>query len=183
MRFLDLGLPGRLAGGSRGYRQDLVAEGIDVAFRFGPLQDSTATARAIRSWPRVLAASPKYLERAGMPQTPADLSSHSLVIGPVSSSPTWSFQKNGTTTSIRVEGRVRVAGNEAAIAAAIAGLGIVTTSSGLPRREFEAGVLTRVLEDWDIGAMELSAVFAAGRTTKRAARAFTDFLVEILRNV
>lgn len=30
--------------------------------------------------------------------------------------------------------------------------------------------------------MELSAVFAAGRTTKRAARAFADFLADLLRH-
>src|SRR5215471_8834326 len=42
-------------------RQDLVTEGVDVALRFGALSDSTATARRIRSWPRVLAASRTYL--------------------------------------------------------------------------------------------------------------------------
>jgi DNA-binding transcriptional LysR family regulator len=164
------------------YRQDLVADGIDVAFRFGPLPDSTATARAIRSWPRVIAASPGYLERSGKPQSPADLSSHSIIVGPVSSSPTWSFEKDGTSNSIRVEGRARIAGNEGAIAAAIAGLGIVMSSSGSLRREIAEGKLVRVLEDWDLGAMELSAVFAAGRTTKRAARTFTEFLANVLRD-
>jgi len=34
-----------------------------------------------------------------------------------------------------------------------------------------------------IAAAELNAVFADGRTTKRAARAFTDFLVEALRSI
>jgi DNA-binding transcriptional LysR family regulator len=163
-------------------RQDLVGEGIDVAFRFGPLPDSIATTRAIRSWPRVIAASPKYLERLGKPQSPADLSSHSIIVGPVSSSPTWSFRKDGTASSIRVEGRARIGGNEGAIAAAIAGLGIVMSSSGSLRREIAESKLVRVLEDWDLGAMELSAVFAAGRTTKRAARAFTEFLANMLRD-
>lgn len=165
------------------HRQDLISEGIDVALRFGPLVDSTATVRHIRAWPRVLAASPDYLKKAGLPQTPADLSAHTIIIGPVSTTPNWSFRKGGTTTSVRVDGRVRIAGNEGAIAAAIAGVGIVMTSSGSLRRELGEGSLIRVLGDWDLGTMELSAVFAGGRTTKRAARAFTDFLVEALRNV
>jgi DNA-binding transcriptional LysR family regulator len=50
-------------------RQDLVAEGVDVALRFGRLSDSTATVRRIRTWPRVLVASRAYLDEAG---TPAD---------------------------------------------------------------------------------------------------------------
>jgi DNA-binding transcriptional LysR family regulator len=165
------------------FRQDLVAEGIDVAFRFGPLTDSTATARTIRSWPRVIAASPRYLKRAGVPRTPADLSSHSIIVGPVSTNPTWSFEKDCTTSSIRIEGRARIAGNEGAIAAAVAGLGIVMSSSGSLRREFQEGKLIRVLDDWDLGLIELSALFAAGRTTKRAARAFTEFLIEVLKEV
>jgi DNA-binding transcriptional LysR family regulator len=165
------------------HRQDLVTEGIDLALRFGPLADSTATVRHIRAWPRVLAASPHYLKKAGLPRTPADLSAHSIVLGPVSSSANWSFRKAGTTTSVRVEGRTRIAGNEGAIAAAVAGIGIVMTSSGSLRREFGEGSLVRVLDDWDLGTLELSAVFAGGRTTKRAARVFTDFLLETLRNV
>jgi DNA-binding transcriptional LysR family regulator len=56
-------------------------------------------------------------------------------------------------------------------------LGIVTTSNGSCRREMDNGSLVRVLEDWDLGSMELSAVLAGDRTTKHAARAFTDHLI------
>jgi hypothetical protein len=38
-------------------REDLVAEGVGVALRFGPLSESTATVRKILAWPGVLAAS------------------------------------------------------------------------------------------------------------------------------
>ena len=88
------------------------------------------------------------------------------------------FRKGGTTASVRAEGRLRIAGNEGAIAAAVAGMGIVTASSGSCRREMDNGGLVRVLEDWDLGSMELKSVFAGDRTTKRAARAFTDHLIE-----
>jgi DNA-binding transcriptional LysR family regulator len=165
------------------HRQDLVTEGIDVALRFGPLPDSTATVRNIRAWPRVLAASPGYLDREGLPQAPDDLKAHTIIIGPVSNTSSWSFRRGSTTVSVCVNGRVRIADNEGAIAAAVAGIGIVMTSSGSLRRELGDGSLVRVLEDWDLGMMELSAVFVGGRATKRAARVFTDFLVKELRNV
>ena len=61
-------------------------------------------------------------------------------------------------------------------------MGIVTASSGSCRREMDNGGLVRVLEDWDLGSMELSAVFAGGQTTKRAARSFMDHLIEDLRD-
>ena len=40
------------------HRQDLIGDGVDVALRLGALPDSTARARRIAAWPRVLAASP-----------------------------------------------------------------------------------------------------------------------------
>jgi DNA-binding transcriptional LysR family regulator len=67
-----------------------------------------------------------------------------------------------------VDGRLRIAGNEGAIAVAVAEMGIVMTSNGSCRREMDNAGLVRVLEDWDFGSMELSAVFASGRTSKRA---------------
>ncbi|MBY5590910.1 hypothetical protein HFO49_26060 [Rhizobium leguminosarum] len=67
-----------------GKRQDLAAEAVDVALRFGALTDSTATARKIGVSRRLLVASPEYLARAGTPKLPIDLPRHSLIVGPVS---------------------------------------------------------------------------------------------------
>ena len=64
-------------------RQDLVDEAIDVAIRYGPLEDSTMIARKISAPPRVLAASPAYLEQAGIPEKPADLIKHQIILGPL----------------------------------------------------------------------------------------------------
>ena len=57
-------------------------ESIDVGLRFGALPNSTAVARRIGAWPRVIVASPAYLKRAGIPQTPADLAAHIVIVGP-----------------------------------------------------------------------------------------------------
>ena len=54
-------------------RHDLVAEGIVVALRWGALTDSNATRRRLGASPRLLAASPAYLARAGLPDTPRAL--------------------------------------------------------------------------------------------------------------
>jgi DNA-binding transcriptional LysR family regulator len=85
--------------------QDLVTEGIDVAFRFGALPDSSATARKIIHLPRILMASPDYLRERGTPTMPSDLAHHSVIIGPAHPSPTFTFRKDGRVTSVRVGGR------------------------------------------------------------------------------
>src|SRR5436190_3817703 len=87
-------------------RQDLVTEGVDLAFRFGALPDSTATARRVLSWPRVLAGARAYLDKAGVPATPADLPQHAIILGPGSLGGHWSFRKDDDATSFQVKGRL-----------------------------------------------------------------------------
>jgi DNA-binding transcriptional LysR family regulator len=162
-------------------RQDLVAEGVDVALRFGPLSDSTATVRRILEWPRILAASRAYVDSAGVPLTPTDLARHAIILGPASLGGSWSFRKGGAATAFQVEGKLTVRASLGAIAAAVEGLGIVMTPFGACRRELERGELIRLLPEWDAGTVELNAVYASGRAAKPSARAFVDHLIAALR--
>jgi DNA-binding transcriptional LysR family regulator len=161
--------------------QDLVTEGIDVAFRFGSLPDSSATARKVIGVPRILAAAPLYLDKRGTPMMPSDLAHHAVIIGPAHASPTFSFRKEGRVASVRVQSQLLVTILEGAIASAKAGLGIVALSLLSAKAELESGELVRILADWDFGSMEVNALFMAGKIVKPAARAFTDFLIGELR--
>jgi DNA-binding transcriptional LysR family regulator len=157
--------------------QNFVDEGIDVGLRFGSLSDSSAVARRIAAWPRVIVASPAFLKRSGVPRTPADLAAHSVIVGPSRLGPAWTFRKDGKATSVRVSGRLTATVNEVATAAAVAGLGLASMAIVGCRTEIEKGSLVRVLSDWDMGAVELHAVFPGGRGAKPSARAFVDFLI------
>jgi DNA-binding transcriptional LysR family regulator len=162
-------------------RQELVTEGVDVALRFGALANSTATARRILAWPRILAASRAYLDRAGIPRTPADLPKHAIILGPASIGGNWSFRKDdGTAIPFQVEARLTVTTSLGAIAAAVEGLGILMAPLGACRRELDRGELIRLLPEWDAGTVELNAVFASGRAAKPSARAFVAYLIAAL---
>ena len=162
--------------------QDLVAESIDVALRFGDLKDSSATARRLGASPRLLVASPAYLARAGSPDTPESLATHEVLLGPLGVGlDSCTLQRDGRTTSVRVEGRLTTSANMAAIAAAIAGLGIASVALWSCRPELASGVLVQVLTDWRMEPFELHAVFAAGRAAKPSARVFADYLATALR--
>lgn len=158
-------------------RQDLVTEGVDIALRFGPLPDSNALAKRIGSTPRVVVAAPGYLERAGVPLLPSDLATHAVITGPSIAGHVWSFKHQGTAFSVRVDGNLSVSVNEVSIVAAVAGLGIISMSLAGCIKEIEEGKLVRILPEWDMGSIELNAVFAAGRAAKPSARAFADFLI------
>jgi DNA-binding transcriptional LysR family regulator len=158
-------------------RQDLVSEGVDVALRFGALQDSSAMAKLIGSTPRIIAAAPGYLKRAGTPQVPADLANHSVIVGPSIAGHVWSFRHEGTAFSVRVDGRLSVSVNEVSTVAAVAEMGIISMSLAGCAKEIEDGTLVRLLPEWDMGTFDVNAVFAAGRAAKPSARAFADFLI------
>ena len=162
-------------------RQDLIDEAIDVAIRYGPLDDSTMVARKLGNPPRILAASPSYLDRAGYPTQPSDLVDHQIVLGPSSRGKVgWSFEKNGKVQSIRVDGRFLVTVNEATTHAALAGMGIVNTALWGCRNELANGSLIRLLPDWDLGNIEVHALLSGGKRTKPSARVFTKHLQEAL---
>jgi DNA-binding transcriptional LysR family regulator len=161
-------------------RLDLLTDGIDVALRMGPLADSTAIARLVGTSSRVLTASPAYIRSAGMPSTPAELAEHSIIIGPMNT-PYWSFRKDGRLVSVQTKGRLFVTTHEGALTAAAAGFGIVLSSHGSCLKELECGALLRVLEDWDMGRIEVHALYPGGKAAKPAARAFGDFVAKEFR--
>lgn len=160
-------------------RQDLLREGIDVALRFGALADSSAVARLVSSNPRLLAAAPSYLAKAGPLAHPDDLATHRIVLGPPGTTPgAWSFERDGRTISASVESQLTVTSNEGAVAAAVAGLGIVSTGYWGCRNELDAGLLMPVLGEWKLAPSPLYAVFPAGRAATAAARAFIEYLAQ-----
>ena len=160
---------------------DLVQEGIDVALRMGQLADSTLTARRIATDRRYVLGTRAYLERAGVPLSPADLASHEAVIytrergGEV-----WTFRRGGAEVSVVVKGRLRVTAAEGVRAAVLADAGLAIASGWMFAPELVAGTVRAVLQDWDLPAIDLWAVFPAGRTATTKARIFVAFVEEVM---
>ncbi len=160
------------------YRQDLVTEGVDVAFRFGALADSTAVARRVASWPRVVVASPAYLAKRGVPLTPGCLAKHDVIVGPARQGRAWTFTRDGKVTSVRVDGRLTATMTEAVIRAAVEGLGVASAAVRGFQPELRSGALVRLLAEWQMETLDLHAVFAAGRAAKPAARALAAYITD-----
>jgi DNA-binding transcriptional LysR family regulator len=60
-------------------RVDLLDEGVDLAIRLGPLDDSSFVTRRLASAPRLVVASAAYLDRHGTPELPSQLVGHRVV--------------------------------------------------------------------------------------------------------
>ncbi|WP_454873082.1 LysR family transcriptional regulator [Paraburkholderia xenovorans] len=158
-------------------KQDLVRDAVDVALRMGTLPDSNATARLLTTYPRLIVASPGYLERFGTPGTPSQLQGHRVVHGPAGGVATaWTFSRDGADESIAVRPTISFNDNEGVVAATAAGMGIASIGLWACRRELEEGRLVRLLSGWDMVPTRVYAYYPLGKATRYPARAFIDYL-------
>ncbi|WP_323989325.1 LysR family transcriptional regulator [Nguyenibacter sp. L1] len=159
---------------------DLMAEGVDISLRLGALSDSTAVARKIATGGRSVLATPAYLARAGMPQSPADLANHEAIV--YSQLPSvWSFTRDGAAVSVSVTGRLRVSAAEGLRAAILTDMGLTIASDWMFGPELENGAVVRVLKAWSLPSIDLWAVFPVGHMMTAKARQFASFVEEIMR--
>jgi DNA-binding transcriptional LysR family regulator len=159
---------------------DLVAEGVDVSLRMGALADSAAVARKIATGGRSVIATPAYLARVGTPRNPADLADHESIV--YSQLPSiWAFSRDGAEASVSVHGRLRVSAAEGLRAAVMADMGLTIASDWMFAPELASGAVVRVLESWSLPAIDLWAVFPAGRMVSAKARQFAGFVETIMR--
>jgi DNA-binding transcriptional LysR family regulator len=126
---------------------DMIDDGIDVAVRIGLLRDSSLTVRRMGEVSRVCVASPDYLRRRGVPETPVDLVRHETIqaIGPDME---WTFGRNHRGGPMHMPARFRVSDVETQLAAARDGRGIVRPLSYQVADDLAAGTLVRLLRDY-----------------------------------
>ena len=156
-------------------RQDLVRDAVDVAIRLGKLADSSATAQLLTTIPRVILASPAYVERAGAPGSPDDLRRHRIIGGPTGAAG-WTFERDGKPTVIDLQPHITINDNEGAVMAAVAGLGICSTPMRSYREELRDGSLVELLAGWPRPPVDVHAYFPLGRATRIAARSLVAYL-------
>ncbi len=158
---------------------DIVDEGLDVAIRSGPLEDSSLIARKVGESRCLVCASPSYLKRAGRPLRPDELSGHAcLTFRTHPGSNPWRFRDGEAMTEVRATGPFFADNGEVLVAAACAGLGLVLAPEWLVGEEISRGRLVEVLTDHppDPAATPLHAVYPPGPYTAPKVRVFVDFL-------
>lgn len=160
----------------------LVEEHIDLALRIGELPDSAMVAIRVGSIRRIVCASPAYLAMHGTPEKPSELAGHNCVTFEGLAAPaTWSFGAGKTETTVPVRSRLQVNTAEAAIDAAIAGLGLTKVLSYQADAAVRAGALRVVLEPFEPPPWPVSLVHAGQGRLPVKLRAFLDFAAPRLK--
>jgi len=160
---------------------DLVEEGLDLGIRIGHLPDSSMRATALGNVRYVTCASPRYLETAGVPEEPKDISGHSCISFATLSHPErWSFQGR-KPQSVPVAPRLIVNTAEAAIDAAKAGLGIIRVLSYQVQDSLKDGSLRLILEGFEQAPVPVSLVHREDRLPQAKVQSFSELAVPLLR--
>jgi DNA-binding transcriptional LysR family regulator len=155
----------------------LADEGIDVALRIGPLEDSGLIVRKLDDIQLVVCAAPDYLRRRGEPATPDDLIEQDcLTFGDVPSVAEWSYQDGAVRRGLRIPTRLCANDYGALVSAALAGAGFVQAPSWQVAHYLADGRLRIVLEAYQRPPTPLSILTLRNRLLLPKVRAFVDFL-------
>jgi DNA-binding transcriptional LysR family regulator len=164
---------------------DLVAEGFDVAIRFGEPEPSSLIARLLLRTRVLTCASPTYLARHGAPQRPEDLEAgHQCVL---LRDPTtgrgflWEFQKGKKIVSVAAHGSLMVNETGALLGACLGGQGIAQPLALYAEDYLRDGRLVQVLPDWADETFPLYIYHRSQNLMSARVRAFMDFVVELTK--
>jgi DNA-binding transcriptional LysR family regulator len=162
----------------------LIDEGLDVGVRLGRLPDSSLRAIHVGDVRRSVYASPDYLKKHGTPQVPDDLKARTCIAftGVTPTPERWSFRQDGASITVSVKPRLVVNTGEAAIDAAVGGLGLICALSYQVTHHLEAGRLKTVLAVFEPPAVPIHILHPAGRHLPPKVRLFIDRAASALRS-
>ena len=139
---------------------DLVGHGLDLAVRIGDLGDPSLIARRIGTTRRVTVAAADYLERRGVPETPADLVHHDCVVYTrLATGNRWPFDGPNGAVTADVHGRFRADNSEAVREAVIGSAGIAVIPVWLFGDEIKSGRVRIVLQAFEPTPLPIHAVY------------------------
>src|SRR5216683_1662879 len=131
---------------------DIVAQRYDAGVRSG--EQVAKDMIAVRIGPDMRMAvvgAPSYFAERSPPKKPQDLTDHNCInlrLPTYGGLYAWEFEKGDRELKVRVDGQLVFNGPTQMLNAAQAGLGLAYVPQDLAQPHLDAGLLTRVLEDW-----------------------------------
>lgn len=162
---------------------DVVEGGFDAVIRSGDMPDSRLRARRLGPFCFMLCAAPGYLQRRGEPRRPAELEAHDCIHYRFASSgkiQEWSLRLEPGEAPPHLPAALVCNNIEAAVSAAVHGLGIVYTTDFMVRELLADGRLRRVLPGFEAQRGQFWALWPEHRLMSPKLRVFLDFIGERL---
>ncbi|MEH7901108.1 LysR family transcriptional regulator [Rhizobium laguerreae] len=161
---------------------NLADEQVDVALRIGHLTDSALITTRVGSVRRVICASPEYLARRGVPRQPEDLARHDgISFQGFATAPEWRYRRDGPAFAIEPHPKLAVNTTEAAIQAAMAGIGIIRVLSYQISDQLRSGALQELLTEFAPEPLPVNVMHRPADPLSLKVRCFLDWILPRLR--
>lgn len=162
---------------------DIVEQRYDLAIRISRAGSTSNVARKLAVSHNIVCASPGYLRKHGIPETPSDLVNH-VCIGYTyaATGDQWNFTDDkGQAHSVKVSCALHTNNGDTVRSAALAGLGISWNPSFLIGADLRAGRLVQLLPDYGLPDIDVLALFPSRRHLSAKVRVMIDFLADAFK--
>lgn len=162
---------------------DLVADGFDMALRFGEPPTGSFTVRKLLETRIVTAAAPAYIASYGRPEHPRDLGAHECIDyrDPATGRPfVWEFRRQKEVLRIKPPARLMISDVGTMLDACLAGVGIAQVMVLGAEQLLKSGQLVDLFPDWPEEKFPLFAVYPSRRYRTRKVQVFTELCVRLL---
>lgn len=162
---------------------DLVADGFDVAVRFGEREPSSLVCERVTDVSVVTCASPAYLAARSVPREPRDLElGHECIImrDPSTGRPfAWEFRRDGDIVPVTVSGRLTVNDAGSLLRACLGGQGVCQHLEICAQPHLAEGRLIRILPEWSEETFPVHVYHHDLRFAPKRVRTFLAFVTEL----
>ena len=161
----------------------LLDDHIDLGLRIGRLSDSSMIAKPLGHVRYLLCASPEYLEKHGIPETPDDLMMHQCIqfTRHEEALNQWPFSVSGEVIDYPINSPLTINSTAGALDTAINHFGISRILSYQAAQAIAEGKLRIVLDEYSIQRNPVSFIYPQGRHIPLKLRAFIDYATPILK--
>jgi DNA-binding transcriptional LysR family regulator len=158
---------------------DLINERVDLAILISEeVLDQSLISRKLATNKRVICASPAYLEKYGVPETPDDLLNHNcLTHSSIHHFNDWEFHAGNDIKVLSISGNFRTNSASALHEAVKAGIGIARLATFVTQPSLDSGELVPLLTEHTHDTSNILAVYPHRRHLSTRVRAFIDFLI------
>ena len=181
--FLDRHPDVRLELIMRDHVGDLVADGFDLALRFGEPPTGSLISRKLIETRILTVASPSYIKRHGRPKHPSEVA-HLPCIDFYDAANAcafeWEFRNGAEVLPVKPSSRLMVSDVGAMLGACEAGAGIAQIMELGSKEIVDSGRLVELFPDWPGELFPLYALYPSRQHRAAKVRAFVDFAIAAL---
>ncbi|MEX0336781.1 LysR family transcriptional regulator [Vibrio tubiashii] len=163
---------------------------IDFAFRASasydgePEQDSLLVRKRLLREPLYLCASPQYLAKHGMPETPNELGQHRcLYARTLVGGNRWCFERDGETEIATIQDTLECDNSEMLLDLALENAGIAYLPHSLVSKQIQDGELQHIMQDYQCASFDIDLFFRPRTPMPERCLGFKQYLYQRVEEI